>query len=124
MTARPGQHSRIWSLPNSLGTRRLAQALASHALAGDLADRVRDVHLLTQSDPRRGAELVLALAELAASALPPPLPTTDEEVLEALRAAHAAYARGLRLAWVVEGERDYQREKKRRARQAQLARAG
>lgn len=116
----------IWKLPHSMAVRRLAQTLASQAQAGDLSAVQRDVYLLASGDPRRSADLMLALAELAAAALPPPpLPSDDPAVLTALKAAHAAYVRGLRLAWVVDGERDYQREKKRRQRQAKLlARAG
>lgn len=108
----------IWRLPHSMRTRRLANALASSAQAGDLASRERDVVMLAADDPRRAADLVLALAELAAAALPPPpVPENDPALLAALRAAHSAYVRGLRLQWVVDGERDYQREKKRRRRQ-------
>lgn len=109
----------IWQLPHSQRTTRFAEALVSAAQARHIEDRRESVHRIAAMDPRRVTEIVLALAELAAHSMQPPAPTEDQAILKALRAAHAAYHRGFRLDWVVDGERQYQREKKRRHRQLQ-----
>jgi hypothetical protein len=53
------------------------------------------------------------------SVLPAPAPPQDLPRDARLRAARAAYARGVREAWVVEGNREYERRRKQRHRDRQ-----
>lgn len=73
-------------------------------------------YLVRQTNqPAIAAELIVALVEIAAEARPPIPPSRDpEEHACYLRAAHAAYTRGERHQWVMDGEREYCRLKKRR----------
>ncbi len=96
--------------PSSLKVFAAAQRLVQEARQDGLASRQKDVFLQVQRDPRRAAELLIVLAELVAAERPP---LVDEAVRRHLRKAHAAYVRGERRSWVVEGERMYQRNKKR-----------
>jgi hypothetical protein len=66
-------------------------------------------------------ELVVVLAELAAAHQPEVLDTDEAAHEEHLRLAHAAFTRGLCLEWVITGEREYQRLKKRRLRKGASA---
>jgi hypothetical protein len=96
--------------PSSLKVFGVAQRLVNEAREGVLVGRQRDVFLQVQNDPRRAAELLIVLAELVAAERPP---LVDEALRRHLRKAHAAWFRGERDDWVVEGERAYQRNKKR-----------
>lgn len=84
---------------------RLIELAADNQIDAHAADLIRQA----QVDPTRMVELIVKLSERVALALPP-RPTSPEE----LRRAHAAYVRGSRDFWVVEGERIYQRDKKRK----------
>jgi hypothetical protein len=99
--------------PSSLKVFEVAQRLVNQARGGALADRQRDVVLQVRNDPRWAAELLIILAELVAGERPP---LVDEARRRHLRKAHAAYFQGERDAWVVEGEREYQRNSKRMLR--------
>jgi hypothetical protein len=94
-------------------TERLIELSADDQLDGHLADLLAQA----KADPQRMVELIVKLTERVAAALPP-RPHSPIE----LRRAHAAYTLGDRGFWAAEGERTYQREKKRRLRAA--ARAG
>lgn len=121
-TAYQRSQESIWQLPHSLAVRRLAMGLVSEAQDGVLPDRTQAIHRLAADDPRRATELVLALAQLAAFSLAPtPGPSDDPLECRRLRKAHAAYFRGVRLKWVVDGEREYQKQMKRRQRARRLA---
>jgi hypothetical protein len=91
----------------------LAQRLVERARRGELPAHKADLFRYVRSDPRRATELLIVLAELLASDRPPLL---DEERRQRLRAAHSAYERGVRHPDLIEGEREYQREKKRMTR--------
>lgn len=98
----------------SLLARRRAEQLIDAFHDGRLADLAP--YLLHQATaPRVAAELIVALTEIAAEARPPQRPSVNpEEHASYLRAAHAAYFRGERHQWVMDGEREYCRLKKRR----------
>lgn len=96
--------------PSSLKVFAVAQRLVNEARQDGLTSRQRDVFLQVQRDPRQAAELLIVLAELVAAERPP---LVDEALRRHLRKAHAAFFRGERDEWVVEGERAYQRNKKR-----------
>lgn len=117
----------IFTLVHSNQVRLQAQGLASSAQSGGLAARRGELAELVMRDPGRAVELLVALADLSGSALAPvEVDVEDEDARrDRCRKAHAAYQRGLRLKWVVDGEREYQREKKRcyRTQQRQI-RAG
>lgn len=121
-TAYERSQESAWQLPHPLAVRRLATSLVDDAHARTLAGRYDGLHRLAREEPGRLAELALALAQLAAVSLaPPPGPSDDPARRRRLRKAHAAHWRGIRVAWVIEGEREYQREMKRRKRAARSA---
>ena len=96
---------------------RRAEALAAAASRGEAGKKFGELCRLAQSNPRATAELLIALAEKAVEYAQRPVcgpyPATYEDYM---REAHAAYVRGERAAWVVEGERAYQRARGRRRR--------
>lgn len=98
----------------SLPARRRAEQLIDAFHEGRLGHLAPYLARQT-SEPRVATELIVALTEIAAEARPPQLPSPDpEEHARYLRAAHAAYRRGERHQWVMDGEREYERLKKRR----------
>lgn len=98
--------------PVSATSARQARSIIKQAKSGTASDLFGDLCRMAYDNPRRTAELVIALAEAAAVATP----KFEQTHADHLRAAHAAYARGERAEWVVDGERAYQAQKKRRSR--------
>jgi hypothetical protein len=96
--------------PSSLRVFSAAQRLVDEARKGALAGGQHALFQQVRNDPRQATELLIVLAELVASERPP---LVDESRRRLLRKAHAAYVRGDRLHWVIEGEREYQRNRKR-----------
>lgn len=94
-----------------------ADRLVADAVDEVLDERVQDLMAQARTDPRRMVELVVKLSERVADVIAPP------DSPAALRRAHAAYTGGDRRRWVVDGERAYQRAKKRRLRAAARAKA-
>lgn len=86
---------------------RLVQAAANE----QLDERIPDLMAQARTDPRRMVELVVKLSERVALTMHPRL-----DSVVGRRRAHAAYKAGDRRWWAVEGEKAYQREKKRRLR--------
>jgi len=76
-----------WRLAHAPHISRSALELATLAHAGEILGRSRAVADLAAREPRRVAELVIALADLASSALP------TAEGVEVLQAAYAAHRR-------------------------------
>lgn len=102
-----------------ISTKALRQTERLIELSADnqLDDHLADLRAQAKADPQRMVELIVKLAERVAATLPP-RPHSPAE----LRRAHAAHTLGDRSFWASEGERVYQREKKRRQRAT--ARAG
>ena len=113
----------------STAAHRQAAGLVSLADDGRLNDHTRGLIEQARTNPVRAAELITILAEMVAGLQPerpavpiPELPprepdTTVPPLTRYLRKAHAAYVRGCQLPWAIEGERDYQRLKKRNQRE-------
>lgn len=103
--------------PVSEQARRRAQAMASAASRGEAGMKFGELCRLAVANPRATAELIIALAEKAVEYAQRPVggpyPATYQDYM---REAHAAYVRGERSDWVVEGERAYQRARGRRRR--------
>ncbi|MEA5366059.1 hypothetical protein VA596_41485 [Amycolatopsis sp., V23-08] len=95
-----------------------AELLVQAAADEELDDRLLDLMVQARTDPRRMVELVVKLSERVALTIEP---RADSSA--ALRRAHTAYSAGDRRQWVVQGERTYQRDKKRRLRAAARAKA-
>ncbi|MFD6069296.1 hypothetical protein [Amycolatopsis lurida] len=98
----------------SIAAHRQAAGLVALADEGRLSDHTRGLIEQARTNPVRATELITILAETVA-ALQPVRPTEERDPAY-LRKAHAAYAGGCRLPWAIEGERDYQRLKKRNQR--------
>jgi K+-sensing histidine kinase KdpD len=97
-----------------------ADLLVQAAAEEELDERLPDLMAQARTDPRRMVELVVKLSERVALTIEP-----RPDSPAALRRAHAAFAAGDRRWWAVEGEKTYQREKKRRLRaEARAAKAG
>lgn len=104
------RRSLVVSLPARRRAEQLIDAFYEHRLAGLVPYLVRQ-----SNEPSVAAALIVALVEIAAEARPHERPSADpEEHAAYLRAAHAAYFRGERHQWVMDGEREYCRLKKRR----------
>lgn len=102
---------------------RQAQALVRAARTGGLRHRMHDITLEAVTSPQNAARLIVLLASMAAGTRPVIDGPDDQEKHNIhLRAAHAAYFRGERARWVADGEREYQREKKRQYARARAAR--
>lgn len=116
----------------STAAHRQAAGLVSLADDGRLSDHTRGLIEQARTNPVRAAELIMVLAEMVAGLQParpavpiPELPPREPDptvppLTRYLRKAHAAYVRGSRMPWAIDGEREYQRLKKRNQR----ARAG
>lgn len=106
----------------SLAAIRQACSLVDQAQDGDLTELVHR-NLVNQAvvNPVRLAEVAVALAEMVAASRPPELPRDEISYERYLKRAHAAHTMGDRSEWVVTGEREYQRVRKQRQRQAKLA---
>lgn len=100
----------------SMAAVRQAHILVEQAVGGIIAERARDLVNQAVTNPARTVEVVLALADMVAAARPPELPTDDVSYERYLKRAHAAHSRGERLEWVIQGEREYQRLRKRTQR--------
>lgn len=112
----------------STAAHRQAAGLVSLADDGRLNDHKRGLIEQARTNPVRTAELIMVLAEMVAALQPvrpaipiPELPPREPDLTvppltRYLRKAHAAYVGGCRLPWAVDGERDYQRLKKRNQR--------
>ncbi|MFI6304316.1 hypothetical protein ACIBCH_20795 [Amycolatopsis thailandensis] len=98
----------------SIAAHRQAAGLVALADDGRLSDHMRGLIEQARTNPVRAAELIVVLAETVA-ALQPVKPAEELDPAY-LRKAHAAYNAGCRLPWAIEGERDYQRLKKRNQR--------
>lgn len=96
-----------------------ADLLVQAAADEELDERLPDLMAQARTDPRRMVELVVKLSERVALTIEP-----RPDSPAGLRRAHTAYAAGDRRFWAVEGERIYQREKKRRQRAEAKSRAG
>jgi hypothetical protein len=94
---------------------RQAYRLVDLAQDGRLDEETR--HLLAQAavNPTRMVDLVVFLAEMVGTVKAPPNPN-DETYQKYLKRAHAAYTKGVRGEWAVDGEREYQRLRKQRER--------
>lgn len=95
---------------------RQTERLIELSADGQLDDHTADLLAQAKADPQRMVELIVKLTERVAATIPP-RPHSPVE----LRRAHAAYTLGGRGFWAIEGERTYQREKKRRLRAAARA---
>jgi hypothetical protein len=95
--------------------RRYAERLVEDARGGGIDKHEDHLRTLVTTKPREAVELLAALTELVARQRKWYGPSNDSAEHQAyLRAAHAAYNRGERFLWVVDGELEYQRNKKRR----------
>lgn len=99
------------SVPEAI--RRYAMSLTDMAQRGNLHRLLDAIEYDAQTNPRKSVDLIVALAELSARNNKSP---GSEDLATFLRAAHAAYNRGERFNWVIDGEREYQRNKARRSR--------
>lgn len=88
-----------------------ADLLVQAAADEELDERLPDLMAQARTDPRRMVELVIKLSERVALTIAP-----RPDSAAGRRRAHAAYAAGDRRFWAIEGEKAYQREKKRRLR--------
>ena len=108
---------------------RQAAGLVDLAAEGKLAQHTGGLIEVARANPVRAAELIVALAETIIAlqpgsrpgvVVPDPDPrevAPDVDPLQAyLRRAHSAFANGSRAPWAVQGEREYQRLKKRAQR--------
>ncbi|WP_027930741.1 hypothetical protein [Amycolatopsis thermoflava] len=93
-----------------------ANRLVDLAIDGTLEQEEMALRYQAGANPARLVGLVLVLADMVAAARPPELPYDDPSYQLYLKRAHAAYARGERMEWVVTGEREYQRNRKRNNR--------
>jgi hypothetical protein len=101
-------------IPSLLARRHAEQLIDAHH-GGRLAALVPHLVHRAATTPRPMVELLVALAEIAAEARPVLEPSEDsEEHARYLREAHAAYRRGERYQWVLEGNREYERVRNRR----------
>lgn len=106
-----------------------ARALILSVNRGHVTTEVPRLMELARHDPRFVAELACEVAFLAGEQGPiawlvGQRAPADEEVRGGvLRMAHAAYERKVRTAWVIWGERLYQRDRGRRRRRAAEAAA-
>jgi len=111
---------------------RQAAGLVDLAAEGKLTQHTSGLIEVARANPVRAAELIVALAETIVALQPgnrpsvtvpdpePRGPAPDIDPLMAyLRRAHTAFANGCDQPWAIQGEREYQRLKKR----AQRARA-
>lgn len=104
-------------------TVREALTLAAELPNGHLLDHVERVTEWARASPEAVAAMTVVLAAmvedggLARLCLMAGL--EPEARTAAVREAHRLHSRGVRSPWVVDGERAYQREKKRRLRTAE-----
>ncbi|WP_409186685.1 hypothetical protein F9C11_21590 [Amycolatopsis sp. VS8301801F10] len=126
----------------SAAARRQAGVLVQLAADGGFGRHVTGLVAQARENPARVVEVLGVLAAAVAggdpvrpagklpAAMPLPVDLSVPPLTRYLRRAHAAYSGGSRLPWVVEGEREYQRIKKReqrvrdRERSAALRRSG
>lgn len=104
----------------SVAAHRQAAGLVDLAAEGKFDEHARGLIEVARTNPVRAVELIAALAASAAELNRAQLDTTPASTVDPLtaylRRAHAAHKNGLRLPWVVLGEREYQRLKKRSQR--------
>jgi len=115
----------------STAAHRQAAGLVDIATEGKLDQHTRGLIEVARTNPVRAAELIRILADSVAALspvrpdiriTPPDAALSAPNLLAYLRRAHAAYSRGMRLPWAIEGEREYQRLKKRHLRARNRAR--
>jgi hypothetical protein len=100
----------------SVAAVRQAAGLVDLAREDALHARTRDLINQAKANPVRAVELISLLAEMVAVLQRRDREPPTELHEEYLRYTHAAYERGDRFGWVIAGEREYQRLKKRRQR--------
>lgn len=103
----------------SLAARQQAAALVDAARTNTVTVHTSTRDLVNQAiaAPAHSVDVLRAVIELAAApSKPPELPSDPDSYVRYLKHAHAKYAGGDRAEWVCQGEREYQRWKKRRAR--------
>lgn len=114
----------IWTIPHSTTARKYAVDLVALAQRGVLGNRRGAVRRLIEDQPALAEEVLLALAELAVLPIGPTDPPDDAALAKRAHSAHVRGFRGAGYEWVARGERDYQRDKKRRQRAEKRAANG